>query len=105
MKRYLFCYDISDDKIRNEVIKILKRNGFYRIQRSVFLGYTTIGRISEIIQYLRSLKDLEECKFDSYLMIPLEERSVEEMRDLNDKSELNTMLPLYLGKKVVFLFG
>ena len=35
---YLLLYDISDDKIRTKVSKILVEEGYERIQFSVFIG-------------------------------------------------------------------
>lgn len=31
-------YDISENKIRNKIIKLCKNYGLYRVQKSVFLG-------------------------------------------------------------------
>jgi CRISPR-associated protein Cas2 len=31
-------YDISGNKIRNDVVKTLEEFGFYRVQKSVFMG-------------------------------------------------------------------
>ena len=31
-------YDISSDKIRRKIVKMCKRKGLYRVQKSVFLG-------------------------------------------------------------------
>lgn len=31
-------YDISENKIRNKIVKICKKYGLYRVQKSAFLG-------------------------------------------------------------------
>ncbi|PRR79705.1 CRISPR-associated endoribonuclease Cas2 [Clostridium liquoris] len=31
-------YDITDNKIRNRIVKFCKNKGLYRVQKSVFLG-------------------------------------------------------------------
>ncbi len=41
-------YDISDDKIRNKVIRFCKNAGLYRVQKSVFLGNVERNRIDEL---------------------------------------------------------
>lgn len=35
---YWVMYDITETKIRNKVIKVLKDKGLYRVQKSIFLG-------------------------------------------------------------------
>ena len=40
-------YDISENKIRNKVIKLCKDAGLYRVQKSVFLGDIETNRIDE----------------------------------------------------------
>jgi len=35
---YLVFYDISTDRLRNQVVKVLERSGYERLQFSVFTG-------------------------------------------------------------------
>lgn len=35
---YWVMYDISDNGIRNKVVKVCKNKGLYRVQKSIFLG-------------------------------------------------------------------
>lgn len=35
---YVICYDISGDRLRDRVVKILEKNGCHRIQKSVFVA-------------------------------------------------------------------
>jgi len=41
-------YDITENKIRNRVIKHCKNAGLYRVQKSVFLGDVEKNRIDEL---------------------------------------------------------
>lgn len=41
---FLISYDISDDKKRNRIAKLLEQYGYERIQYSVFTGLTAIYR-------------------------------------------------------------
>ena len=56
-KRYLFSYDITDDKIRNKVFKTLTGQGDH-VQYSVFICelndkelQVVIGRLSDLINH------------------------------------------------------
>ena len=44
-----FIYDISDDKVRNNIVKIAREYGLYRVQKSVFLGNVNKNKMDEII--------------------------------------------------------
>lgn len=66
--KYVVSYDISDDKIRNELSNFLKSEGFIRIQKSVFLGginkkymYKKFKELSERIDKIK----------DSIIIFPL----------------------------------
>jgi len=61
-------YDISEDKIRNRIIRFCKDAGLYRVQKSVFLGDVESNRIDEL--YLRCEKILDS-KTDSLYIFPM----------------------------------
>ena len=42
-----FIYDISDDKVRNNIVKIAREYGLYRVQKSVFLGNVNKKKMDE----------------------------------------------------------
>ncbi|GIV28186.1 MAG: hypothetical protein KatS3mg027_2000 [Bacteroidia bacterium] len=103
MKRILVFYDISEDRVRNEMVKVLKRCGFYRIQKSVFMGCTNeegMNRIEGFVKYMRSK---EECRMDSVIVMHLDDRILQSMRDLmRDEEEVfSNWLKMVMGKKVV----
>jgi len=61
-------YDIVSDKIRRHVIKILKKAGLYRVQKSVFLGTVERNRIDELRLEIAELINLKK---DSVYVFPL----------------------------------
>ena len=61
-------YDISDNKIRNKIVKLCKDYGLYRVQKSVFLG--TLNR-NEIDSLFLESKDLIDMETDSLYIFPL----------------------------------
>ncbi len=64
---YLISYDISDDKRRAKILKILKSYGV-RVQFSVFEGDSTGRTIRELKSKIREIIDL---KIDSVRLYPL----------------------------------
>ncbi len=97
MKAYIIMYDISSQKIRNTVIKQLKKNGLYRIQKSVFLGATHKDNIKELKALFDILLQNPEASQDRYIIVPLDENILSKIDLLN----IHLDLALYLGKKVV----
>ncbi|MBF4806412.1 MAG: CRISPR-associated endonuclease Cas2 [Pseudoleptotrichia goodfellowii] len=66
-----FIYDITDNKIRNNIVKTAKEYGLYRVQKSVFLGNVNKNKLDEII--LESKKIINE-KEDSVYIFPMCEK-------------------------------
>jgi CRISPR-associated protein Cas2 len=61
-------YDITNDKIRNNVAKICKNYGLYRVQKSAFLGDLNKNQIDEISL---KIKDIVDVKKDSVYIFPM----------------------------------
>ena len=61
-------YDITSDKTRRKVIKVTKKAGLYRVQKSVFLG--TINR-NALDELSLAIDDLINAKKDSVYIFPL----------------------------------
>ncbi|MCK9220724.1 MAG: CRISPR-associated endonuclease Cas2 [Bacteroidales bacterium] len=60
---YLVFYDISTDRLRNRIVKILERSGFERLQFSVFTGLENPVTNDYLWQKMvRILKDEPEAK-------------------------------------------
>ncbi|NLI58045.1 MAG: CRISPR-associated endonuclease Cas2 [Clostridium sp.] len=67
-------YDITSNKIRNNVIRKCKNVGLYRVQKSVFLGDLEDNKFDELVLELDSMINTEK---DSVYVFPM------------SKSELN----------------
>ena len=63
-----FIYDITDDKIRSNIVKIAREYGLYRVQKSVFLGNIEKDEIDQIIKESKKVIDLRE---DSVYIFPV----------------------------------
>jgi CRISPR-associated protein Cas2 len=61
----LVAYDISKNSTRNNLIKLLRGSGFYRIQKSVFIGEvswkTSRIIINKIGLFIDPKKDIISC--------------------------------------------
>ena len=61
----LMAYDISKNSTRNNLIKLLREMGFYRIQKSVFIGEVKWKvlrtRIKEAALFIDPKKDIVSC--------------------------------------------
>ena len=63
-----FIYDISDDKVRNNIVKIAREYGLYRVQKSVFLGNVNKNKMDEIILESKKIINFKE---DSVYIFPM----------------------------------
>ncbi|MEK7256041.1 MAG: CRISPR-associated endonuclease Cas2 [Bacteroidota bacterium] len=66
---YSVSYDISSTKTRLLAVKLCKKAGLARLQRSVFMGSSLPALISDIEQ---QLKPLLHPKTDSLCIVPLD---------------------------------
>ena len=90
-------YDITPDKFRIALIKQLRKAGFYRIQKSVFLGSTTIEKIKKLEDFFNQNIEENEDSKDRFIIIPLDENILKKIKLIN----INIDLALYLGRKAV----
>lgn len=59
---YYAVYDISEDRIRTNVILALKSKGFIRIQKSVFCGRISSQQKKDLLEDLKSaISDGDSC--------------------------------------------
>ena len=63
-----FIYDISDNKVRRNIIKIAQGSGLYRVQKSVFLGNIDKNTMDSAV--LQS-EELMDKKTDSLYVFPM----------------------------------
>ena len=71
MTRVLVIYDISDDRIRSRVAKILENWGLSRIQKSAFAGKLQRARIKDLARKLERIIDKDT---DIIHIVPLQPR-------------------------------
>jgi CRISPR-associated protein Cas2 len=60
-------YDIRENKVRNQIVKLCKNAGLYRVQKSVFLGSIEYNRLDEL--FLQCSEYLDE-DIDSLYLFP-----------------------------------
>ncbi|GAB4255901.1 MAG: hypothetical protein Kow0079_12900 [Vicingaceae bacterium] len=98
MKKYLILYDISCNKTRNFFVKKLKRYGFYRLQKSVFLGYTNKEKLKKLEVTIE--KTFKKSTTDSYIILPVSEYEIKNIKYWGEQINMD----LYLGRiNVVFI--
>lgn len=74
--QYIICYDVSEDKIRREVVKFLESFA-YRLQGSVFISDKDSLSMHKIQQHLLKItKTSDKCKL---LIAPLGWGSVKDI--------------------------
>jgi len=56
---FVVSYDITDNKKRNKIAKLLEQNGYERIQFSVFTGLTAPNRNKILWTRLLKIADIE----------------------------------------------
>jgi CRISPR-associated protein Cas2 len=64
-------YDISNNKVRTQVAKYLKKKGCLRMQKSVFVGNMSFVEYEKLVATLRHVQSLYENE-DSIVVAPLD---------------------------------
>ena len=78
--KYILMYDISVNKKRYIVSKILKEFGCVRVQKSVFMIEGTENLVKNIKSQLKKY-----FRGESLVIIPLEQKMLEKSKGLNDR--------------------
>ena len=88
---YFVMYDIESNKVRRLVAKYLLRQGFHRIQKSIFLAETE-RRIFD--QVRKDLKAVQECyeNDDSIILVPVSTEQLSAMKVLGQNIDLDLIL-------------
>ena len=66
--RVWVMYDITENKIRNKIVRYCKNAGLYRVQKSIFLGDIAKNRIDELHLQCEEIIDMES---DSVYIFPM----------------------------------
>ncbi len=74
--RYAIGYDISNNRVRARVVRLLKEHG-QRVQKSVFEGFLDAGELDELWQRLRKTLKSED---DAVVFYPLCEACEKKIR-------------------------
>jgi CRISPR-associated endonuclease Cas2 len=69
---YLAMYDITSDKVRRLVANYFEKNGFRRVQKSVYLGNLSSGNYRTLVQDIKEMNTLYKNQ-DSFIFMPLSE--------------------------------
>ena len=94
LKGEILCmamYDIEDDRVRNLMAKYLLRQGFIRIQKSVYVGRLARKRFREIQADLAEVNSIYE-NADSIILLPLHGESLAEGRIIGKEVNLTMLL-------------
>lgn len=70
-------YDITNDKIRQKIVKLCKTYGLYRVQKSVFLGDLNNNILDEFVLQSEEFIDLDK---DSVYIFPMCEQDFKKVK-------------------------
>lgn len=79
MRLRLICYDITNDKKRLRVSKLLLKYGGYRMQRSVFSSLQQEEHFHEMKREIDKIMQKSEDQTDSIYYIPIGREKFETM--------------------------
>ncbi|MCZ2459983.1 MAG: CRISPR-associated endonuclease Cas2 [Chitinophagales bacterium] len=77
---FLISYDISDNKKRAKIAKLLERSGYERIQYSVFTGLMAPHRNKELWKRLQKFTDTGEYPEDKLISFAISKTSFRNMK-------------------------
>lgn len=83
---YIISYDIASDKKRRHIFNFLRDKGFYRIQKSVFLGEFYLEEIQLFIEKLKTFISKEE---DSIFCIPFSQEEYKKITSIGNNIDYN----------------
>ena len=83
---YIISYDISSNKKRKNIFNFLRDKGFYRIQKSVFLGEFSIENFQFFIEKLNTFISKEN---DSIFCIPFNKEEYKKITNLGNNIDFN----------------
>jgi len=89
-------YDISDDKVRQKIVKLCKTYGLYRVQKSVFLGSLNNNLLDE---FALQSEELINPDSDSVYIFPMCEQDFKKVKLLGQAFDKD-----FVSDKVLQLF-
>lgn len=97
---YLVFYDITEDKPRNKVAKLLEQNGFERIQYSVFCGLHHPAGNPKLWQALCRLVELADSPGDKIYVLAVSKKS---FRNMKIAGKFGQDMDYLLGEKLTLI--
>ena len=93
MLHYLVIYDISEDKIRTQIARLLEQAGGQRIQKSVFAFRLERSQKESLKQKIRTIRYnyyQQWQKGDNVLIFPFEPDQLRQTEAIGDNPEFST---------------
>jgi CRISPR-associated protein Cas2 len=88
---FLVMYDISDNKVRLNVAKYLKKKGCVRMQKSVFLCSESRQTFKEMGEVLREINALYG-NHDSIVLLPITQDTVSAMKLIGQNADFTMVI-------------
>lgn len=88
---FFVMYDIESDKVRNLVFKYLKKEGCTNVQRSIFLGDTTMEKFNSIKENLSHVQSCYDNN-DSILIVPISTDYLKSMKIIGKQIDMDIIL-------------
>jgi CRISPR-associated protein Cas2 len=88
---FFVMYDIENDRVRNQVVKYLLRQGCFRVQKSIFLA----DREHSVYQNIRNdLAEVQACyeNQDSILIVPISTDYLQAMKIIGKNVDMDLVL-------------
>lgn len=88
---FFVMYDIESNKVRNLVFKYLKKEGCTSVQKSIFLGDTTMEKFNSIKE---NLSQVQSCydNDDSILIVPISTDYLKSMKIIGKQINVDIIL-------------
>lgn len=85
---FFVMYDIESNKVRNQIVKYLLKNGCTRVQKSIFLADLPLS-VYETIK--RDLTEVQECyeNNDSILIVPISTDYLQAMKVIGQSIDVD----------------
>jgi CRISPR-associated protein Cas2 len=87
---FFVMYDISSNKVRNQVVKYLIQKGCTRVQRSIFLADLDTKVYNEIREDLAAVQQAYENE-DSILIVPLSTDYLKSMKIIGQNIDIDVI--------------
>ena len=87
---YLIMYDITNNKVRNQIAKYLLKQGCIRIQKSVYLANSKNKHFQDIHDTLKEVNSYYENQ-DSIILVPINVSDVRSMKLIGKNINISTI--------------